>query len=592
MEGGEPDIDALTLLTPEDCLDRVVGAVEAEDAREAAFWMNELEERGEKGRVNTGHSVTSLTPLIAASLKPRGRVSEFLVRFLKAKGATLPSPGAGGKDGADGSMWLEQMRSWVIEVVEEPSGGEGDVEIQQLLSLPSLEAQLAWVDANLPQPASSSQSPEAQRHAYGGTINEEGELEPGEMRAASLPADYERVGSVAPAARKRNGGHMASSPAPRGENGGPRASLPPRRPLEIKREWSSPEKPRTSRSGDGGVIDLTEADDRSPSPLPRIKHEDDAPAPSRSPKQKRPRSRERSVSRSRDDERPSTRARRTASPGSDARAHLRVDNLPLSYTPAALTSLFTELAVPGVLNTLLQSTGGTSAADASSPWGLASFSSLALAQHAFALLRGKRLEGREVELKIYSADGEPVEPFREVRPVAGGGGGGAAGGTNGPSGWANRDGGPLPPQNYVPPPAPQLGGGYSAPTGGALGGAGFGGSGALQGGGGGGGGGRYFPRPRVPVLFTAAELARRVYCGSLKYGITMEQVAELFSQRAGVVARVLRVIQAGDGSHAFAFVQLPDAITADHALKVLHGTVHGTLSPLPHHPAPAAAVFT
>ncbi|GAA5867178.1 hypothetical protein JCM8547_006266 [Rhodosporidiobolus lusitaniae] len=350
---------------------------------------------------------------------------------------------------------------------------------------------------------------------------------------------------------------------------------PPRAASEAKPD----RKPSSS-----AYVDLTES--RSPSPVPKIEDSDIAmlAGPSRLPsrarngsslaKQKRPRSRTPSVDRDRHRPRQHSPPRAPPSPQPQSRAHLRLENLPLAYTVLDLDSFFASLSVPGVLSSILQESK-----DGESLWALATFSSLAMAQQAYMLLLGKKIEGREVELKIYSSEGEPVEPFREVRPTGegagaglyGGDGGGAGGRAangagDGAGGRAYQVGAPLPPQEAL------------APNG--FGGAGGGGrfddvprfrGGAYSGG---GGGFRYFPRPRVPILFTAAELAGRVYCGSLRFGITLDEVMDLFSRRAGVVARVLRVLNTPDGSHAFAFVQLPDAITAEHAFKTPHGTVH------------------
>ena len=237
---------------------------------------------------------------------------------------------------------------------------------------------------------------------------------------------------------------------------------------------------------------------------------------------------------------------------------MHVANLPLDFTSAELATVFD--GVPGVLEVEMYG------ANTDSPFGYVSLASLATAQHAYALKHNTLPRTgaiKTIELKIYSADGTPLDPHRQVEPVVnnlhGGGGPGGA--------------------------APHVFNNYRGPMQGAM---------PLR-----------YPRPRVPFHFTAAELARRVYLGCLRWGITDAEVASLFHERAGVVAKVLRVMNAHDGSHAFgcgnllffrcpldavysryrralslnSFVQLPDAITADHAIKVLHGTVSGEQLP-------------
>ncbi|GAA5937100.1 hypothetical protein JCM3775_001954 [Rhodotorula graminis] len=265
---------------------------------------------------------------------------------------------------------------------------------------------------------------------------------------------------------------------------------------------------------------------------------------------KRAASRSRSRSPARSDRRP------------PPRAHLRVDNLPVGFTSEQLLECFDD--VPGVLDVEVH------LSQSGALWGFVSLASLATAQHAFATKNGTHVGGaaggaaasRPLWLKIYSVDGTPIEPHRQVEPVVNNPSGAMPGvATGAMPGVAT---GAMPPPNggsFQQPPqgAPGLFGnfrpGVSNPY----------------------PRGRFLApgeRPRVPYIFTAAELARRVYCGSLRFEISYDEVASLFAEKAGVVAKVLKVMNAFDNSHSFAFVQLPDAITAEHAIKVLHGSMH------------------
>ena len=195
-----------------------------------------------------------------------------------------------------------------------------------------------------------------------------------------------------------------------------------------------------------------------------------------------------------------------------------------------------------------------------SSWGLITFKSLVAAQHAYAVKVGKIAPGgvRPLELKIYSSEGKPVEAHVAVEPASGSNGNGANGGERysmGFSGGARPEGerGPV----YSGRDADRAG-------------AGGGGGGYNNGNNNNGGGpvgnfshpgpmpfqGRFFPRPRVPYIFTAAELARRVFLGGLPFGISEDEVGRIFSEKAKVKARVLRVKNSPDGSHAFALVNL------------------------------------
>ncbi|GAA5861141.1 hypothetical protein JCM1840_003093 [Sporobolomyces johnsonii] len=281
-----------------------------------------------------------------------------------------------------------------------------------------------------------------------------------------------------------------------------------------------------------GYLDLT--DSRTPSPIPKTEPGEidltGRPTPTGSPL----------VSES------NTTSHTPHEDPSPPRAHLCVEHLPSTYDSDDLLNHFSSL--PGVLHASVE---GRTALGA---WGIVAFRSLSAAQHAFAVKNGKIAPGgtKPLELKVYSSKGRPVDAHVEVQPVtatnggtyqystgfSGGGGAGIAGPVGGGGGYGNGDGGG------------QVGNGGFQPQ------------------------PRYFPRPRVPYIFTAAELARRVYVGSLPYGISDEEVGRIFSERAKVRARILKVKQSPDRTHAFAFVQHPDSITADHAIKVLHGTVY------------------
>ncbi|GAA6005834.1 hypothetical protein JCM10207_007244 [Rhodosporidiobolus poonsookiae] len=541
------------LLTPEDIVDRLVGSVSDEDVRAVIFWLNKLKDRSERDRVNHGHSESRMTPLVAACSKEASRTRKLIAHILRDRGATLPQVG----EDENQTMWLELAQPWGMELLGElvGQGGEEEREAQELLAMSEADADV-WIQQNLPPPPGMPEGYENQLDHHADAPYDSPDDEAG--RSASVPVDHK--------ASLRTIGHHASSPAPASATAAnfPRSSLPPRpttgtgmvSPVTIKREHH-----------EAGIIDLTSS--RSPSPVPKPEPQDDVPlaGPSSSraqPSHKRPRSRSRSRERSASRGQP----RRRRSPSPETRAHLRLDNLPLSYTSSAqLATVLADLEVRGAGEIKVQPREAMPGQPPPHPWALVTFSSLALAQHAYAMLQGTRIEGREVELKIYSAEGEPIDPFREVVPVVNNvdgrgpaqgqgeryrvgfsGGGGVGYGGGGPAVGADGAGamGPPPPRYDTAP--------------------------------GGGGnqvfnrGPRYFPRPFVPVVFTAAELARRVYCGSMRYGITYDEVAELFSGKAGVIARVLKVMNAPDGSHSFGFVQLPDAITAEHALKTLHGT--------------------
>ncbi|BGP41097.1 hypothetical protein JCM10449v2_005066 [Rhodotorula kratochvilovae] len=478
------------LFTSEDIVDRIVDSVNDNDVYLAIMYIRDLEKRGALDMINQGHSKTGMVALVAAGAKEQSRTATVLVHLLKAKGAKLPSLD-------DSAEWVGQVNSWAIAIIEGEASAESkdELEVKALLEM-DFDTAEKWCRDNLPPPAPQPDHAEQ----YGGYGSDE------DVRAASVPIEVN-------GARGR-----ARSPLFRREttldNGvGPSASSPASMlKAAARREASEPVKPVASL----GYVDLTA--DRSPSPVPK---EEEG--------KKRAASRSRSRSPGRDERRPAPRA------------HLRVDNLPDGYTSEQLLECFAD--VPGVLDAEVH------ISKSGALWGFVSLASLATAQHAFATKNGSYPVGttaadpnaRPLGLKIYSVDGAPIEPQRQVEPVVNNLNGAPYGsGGGGPRGQMNGGGGPA-----------AQGGNNPYPQ-------------------------RYFgqPRPRVPYIFTAAELARRVYCGSLRFDISYDQVASLFSEKAGVVAKVLKVMNAFDNSHSFAFVQLPDAITAEHAIKVLHGTMH------------------
>lgn len=450
-----------------------------------------------------------MTPLVAAGAKEPSRTASLLVHLLLLKGARLPSVD-------DSSEWVGQVRSWAIEIIEGGRTGESaeEQEAQTLLDS-SFDDVDQWCRDNLPAPSTQVD----QSDLYGGYASDDDG-----GRAASVPLEFARGRS--PLFRRETTFDTGTGPS------ASRASSP----ADVRREASEPVKPTR---GQPEVLDLT--DDRSPSPVPKeeeveasLRGAPPSPPSARAQGKKRAASRSRSRSPGRNERRPAPRA------------HLRVDNLPDGFTGEQLMECFAD--VPGVLDAEVhQSQMGAL-------WGFVSLASLATAQHAFATKNGTYAGGsaaddgaRPLGLKIYSVDGTPVEPQRQVEPV-------------------NNLSGAMP--GAMPP--PPVNGAGAWPGGGAFGNFRPGANNPYP-------RGRFLApgeRPRVPYIFTAAELARRVYCGSLRFDISYDEVANLFSEKAGVVARVLKVMNAHDNSHSFAFVQLPDAITAEHAIKVLHGSMH------------------
>lgn len=287
-----------------------------------------------------------------------------------------------------------------------------------------------------------------------------------------------------------------------------------------------------------GFIDLTES--RSPSPvLPKDEPIDEPLYPS-NPADSSPAS-------FRKVDKGKGRASETPDASSTARAHLRIDNLPIRYTDQDLSNLFSDLS--GVIEASVQDQTHDSS------WGLITFKSLVAAQHAYAVKVGKIAPGgvRPLELKIYSSEGKPVEAHVAVEPSNGSNGNGSTGGGGveryamGFSGGARPEGerGPI----YSGRDADRAGG-YNGNNnnngGGPAGNFSHPGPMPFQ--------GRFFPRPRVPYIFTAAELARRVFLGGLPFGISEDEVGRIFSEKAKVKARVLRVKNSPDSSHAFALV--------------------------------------
>lgn len=313
-----------------------------------------------------------------------------------------------------------------------------------------------------------------------------------------------------------------------------------------------------------GFIDLT--DSRTPSPEPKLEPVEQSLSSLTSTS--------RTQSRNSSTRRDKGKGRASDSPDRhSAKAHLRIDNLPIRYTRADLRELFSDMT--GIVDASDPTL--TEGGDAS--WGLITFKNLMLAQHAYANKIGKVAPGgvRGLQMKIYAESGEPIPPHVAVEPIAAVNGIGSNGASNGES---VAQGGGANGERYT------VGFSGGASAGGERGqiysaqdaartplangnsnGGGRGWGGGNLGGGGGGGPPngnfssrpgsmfpppRFFPRPRVPYIFTAAELARRVFVGSLPCGITEDEVGRIFSEKARVTARILRVKNAPDGSHAIA----------------------------------------
>ncbi|BGP33022.1 hypothetical protein JCM10296v2_004811 [Rhodotorula toruloides] len=502
--------DLRSLLAPEEHVDRLVSTVKDADVAQALFWLRQLEKSGKGDLINRGHTETGMSAIVTAGSKEQSRAAAILVRVFAAKGAKLPEI-------AQSSDWIQLVESWAIEMLEgelekENEGGKSESafavserDARMLLEMSYDDAE-QWCRENLPPP--EREVDEGADQLDDGYISDEA------LRAMSAPpADQKLEGQ--PGVRSSTVDVVQ----------GQRASSPP----ELRPPVRAADRPVKAEPAD--VIDLTAS--RSPSSISKEEEVEaslanGAPAsPGTSPHQKK-RSRSRS---------PDTDARRNRDrePQPEARAHLRVDNLPADFTDNDLVRLFE--GVPGVIDAETHRNAETGVL-----WGFVSLVSIATAQHAHAMKDGtyaRPNETRALQLKIYSADGQPMDPHRPVEPV-----------TNNVNGWSqnyqNRH--PQDQQQF-----PQGGGGFNGPR----------------------QGGFYrAPRPRVPIIFTAAELAARVYCGSLRYGVTYEEVGSLFSGRAGVQAQVLKVMHSQDESHSFAFVKLPDAITAQHAIRNLHGTMH------------------
>ncbi|BGP17284.1 hypothetical protein JCM10213_008162 [Rhodosporidiobolus nylandii] len=441
-------------------------AAEEGDVERTVIALKRLD--GQGGEVNGKSSKTGLSALVTVASKEQSPVNVLLLRILRLKGAKLPS-----SDGGTDGSWLEVVQPWAIELLEGSTAGEGDEENEavKLLTREPAEAKkhVAWVDEDVKPDISSS-----------GSFAKETERPPSVVRHPILKL---RTGS-------RFQHYRSTSTA--------FSSSPSSTPL-----------PPISEAFDSSPIDLTTS--RTPSPAPQ-------PAKERllAPIPRRPLKRAPSPSSPSPSNDPVSRA-----PTSDARAHLRIDNLPASVTRASILDLFTDTS--GVVDArIVLPEGG-------SRFALVSFSSTSLAQHGSARKRGLEIEGRKVELSLWNKDGQPLADYREVLPVV-----------------SSRG---LP----------------AAP-----------GTGVGAGSGGGANGGQRAVRPRrpyVPLLHRAAELQRRLYFGSLPPEITKEELAGLIGGSSGfALERVVRIDRAPDGSHAFAFVQFPDAVTATSVRECLHGT--------------------
>ncbi|GAA6005850.1 hypothetical protein JCM10207_007249 [Rhodosporidiobolus poonsookiae] len=205
-----------------------------------------------------------------------------------------------------------------------------------------------------------------------------------------------------------------------------------------------------------------------------------------------------------------------------ARAELRLSNLASTCTTGALEALFA--GTPGVITV-------TCRAEASGEViGIVTFASEAAAQHTYAEKQGSIFREKPLELRIFSTStGEPIVPNEERALER----------------FRSEGVEPDLDPRVGPSGRPHLPNSYFAACG----------VGA--------------PRSLGVALsdvHTAAGLRRRLYIGSLRYGISAEEIFDLLTLQVGVNAtRILNLKHAEDCSHSFAHVQFPDAITADFA---------------------------
>ena len=534
MEPNEDRVNLSDLFSGEDLVDRLVGAVSNNDVAACLFYIRQLEMRKNLDLVNLpreSSSVSSTADDSTAALtrymtcltlsidqtrrrtRPRSWPPRSRNRAAPLKSSLASSPARGPSchrptarpTGSQTyrlglSSWSRRRSSPSRKRVSTSSRRIGtpspadrllpsrdtERETQMLLTL-DYDAAQEWCRNNLPPPEQSDEGMED----YGGYTSED----LGNGRASSVPLD-----DIAAYRRQIQRATTADAPGPveleRAPNGTGDSSAAMSARAAGKRAARSQVQ--------GTVLDLTGS--RTPSPAPK-NEEVEVTVPNGRPPS--PSGRKRPRSRSPPPQPGQGRDQRPL----EARAHLHVANLPLDFTSADLATVFD--GVPGVPEVEMYG------ANTDSPFGYVSLASLATAQHAYALKHNTlpRIGAiTTIELKIYSADGTPLDPHRQVEPVVnnlhggGPGGGGAA----------------------APREAPHVFNNYRGPMQGAM---------PLR-----------YPRPRVPFHFTAAELARRVYLGCLRWGITDAEVASLFHERAGVVAKVLRVMNAHDGSHAFGCV--------------------------------------
>ncbi|GAA5970734.1 hypothetical protein JCM3765_004695, partial [Sporobolomyces pararoseus] len=585
-ESGEQGDFGLDLFTEQDLVDRLVQSVTDDDLYQVVFWIKRLQEKGWIENINDGHSASTMSPIVAASSKDiQNRNRNLILRVLRAKGGVLPS--------GDDAVWLELIQPWAIELLEATRDSEHEDEkvVEFLLEANDDEAE-RWIAYNLSQQDENTHQPQQRSHSLP-------TAGPSSGRSTSLPSRYTPLTS------------MSSKFDHQEQQYGSSPQYKPVPPPSARDSSLAPVNESTS-SNNLGYIDLTNS--RSPSPVPKAEPTEEdssvllhhrsasaASTTSRKPSTT-PHPTNNSFSKGKG------RATETPEITSSARAHLRIDNLPLNYTDQDLSNLFSDCG--GLLESSIQDQ------TLDSSWGLITFKSLLSARHAYAVKIGKVVKGgiRGLQLKIYSSEGEPVEPHVAVSPTAtrseqqqqqtststigSNGNGNLNGAAGGETGGGERysmgfSGGSRPNEG---------GGGTRGPiySGQDAAFAASNNSNNIYNGGGGVGQpqqqmgnfshpgpmpfqGRFFPRPRVPYIFTAAELARRVYLGGLPFGISEDEVGRIFSEKAKVKARVLRVKNSPDGSHAFAFVQHPDSITADFAIKCLHGQVYaGHLLQLEH----------
>ncbi|GAA5821109.1 hypothetical protein JCM10212_002982 [Sporobolomyces blumeae] len=544
--GGENSDNDLDLFTEQDIVDRIVNYSLEEDLYSVVFWIKRLDTKDALSQINDGHSETTMTAVVAAASKSEpNRTRNLILLVLRAKGGRLP------RADEDASVWLADLQPWAIELLEtEKKPGESDERDALYLLSTSDDDTAHWIGNNLPLETGSITRDDF--HAY---------------RSNSLPAESTGRSNSLPARYKQVGGASTSNTL------SPFASSPLGPVKPEPREPTLP--PITEPAGSLGILDLT--DSRSPSPVSFAKPEpNDAPLYPGAAKGK---------GRATD--------ANSLDTAMDERALVRIDNLPRRCTDDEFFRLCAN--VDGVIDAQVQEYVEDVA------WGLVTVRDLSCAREVYKDKTGKMAPGgiRPLDVSIYSSTGIPIqseasaEPAGEPSAARGGTDSTEAGSVQGAAGSGGQGGGERyavgfsggsRPEGERGPTlsaqdAERMGGGAGGSNNGNGNGNGYGYGGPAQGGGFHHPGpppfqGRFMPRPRTPFHFTAAELARRVYLGGLPFNIPEHEVMRIFTEIAKVKARVLRVKNDPLGTHAFAFIQHPDSITADFAIKALHGQVY------------------